>query len=182
MAGTADTGSRGRVVVTDSGADETARRGTGRRWGWIAVLLAAWIVLGVFLVVWALTGGLIRDPGLSLYHLPIYSGLLALSAFSAWVVVSARRRGIGWRKAFPTGYGSLGAGAVALVATLVLDVAWREGVGINPGIENAYAPSRVLLVVAVSLVAMAPLRASLLAGGDRSIGWPAALSAGLLAS
>ena len=169
-------------MVADSGAEESARRPTNRRWAWIAVLLAAWVLLGVFLVVWALNNGLARDQGLSPYHVLIYTGVIAVCAFSIWVVARARRRGVGWRTAFPAGYGSIGAGAVALVATLILDVAWREGVGINPGIENSYAPSRVLLVVALSLIAMAPLRASLLAGGDRSIGWPAAISAGLLAS
>jgi WD40 repeat protein len=170
------------LVVADSGADGSARRGTGPRWAWIAVLLAAWIVLGVFLVVWALNSGAIRDTGMSPYHALVYSGLVALAAGCIWLVIRARRRGQGWREAFPPGYGSLGAGLAALLATVVLDVAWREGVGIAPGIENALAPSRVLLVVGLSLVAMAPLRASLLAGGDRSIRWPATVSAGLLAA
>ena len=66
--------------------------------------------------------------------------------------------------------------------TSSLDVAWREGVGIEVGIENSVAPSRVLLAVGLALVAMAPLRAALLTDGDRALRWPAAISAGLLAA
>jgi Tol biopolymer transport system component len=180
MAATADTGSRGGLVVADSDAEGSARSRTGLRWAWIAVLFGAWLVLGVFVVVRALNRGDIRDTGISLYHVVVYTGLLALVGLSVWLVVRARRVGRPWRGAFPPGYGSLGAGAVALIATVILDVAWREGVGIDRGIENSYAPSRILLVIGLALVAMAPLRASLLAGGNRAIRWPATLSAALV--
>ena len=172
--------------MTDSPDDQAdpaaGPRETDARWAWIAVVFAAWIVGGVFVVVWALNAGMIRDAGISPYHLPVYTGLLTLGVVCGWLVLQARRRGRGWRDAFPAGYGSMGAAFVTLVATVILDVAWREGVGINPGIENAYAPSRVLLVVGLVLVAMPPLRASLLAGGDRRIRLPATISAGLVAA
>jgi TolB protein len=168
------------LVVADSDAEGSARPRTGLRWAWTAVLFGAWLVLGVFIVVRALNRGDIRDTGISPYHVVVYTGLLALVGLSVWLVVRARRDGRPWRAAFPPGYGSLGAGAVALIATVILDVAWREGVGIDRGIENSYAPSRILLVIGLALVAMAPLRASLLAGGDRAIRWPATMSAALL--
>jgi Tol biopolymer transport system component/GNAT superfamily N-acetyltransferase len=169
-------------AVADSGGDLAGRRGTDRRWAWIAVLFGAWIVVGVFLVVRALNVGEIRDVGLSPYHVVVYSGLLTLAIVSLWLLVRARRRGGSWREAYPPGYGSLGAGAAALIATVLIDVAWREGVGINQGIEGSLAPSRILLAVGLSLVAMTPLRASLLVGGDPAIRWPATMSAGLLAA
>jgi WD40 repeat protein len=170
------------MVVAEARGEAAARRGSDPRWAWIAVLFGAWIVVGLFLIVVAVNRGLIRDVGISPYHALIYSGLLVLSVVSIGLVLRARRRSLGWQAAFPSGYGALGAGLVTLLATLVLDVAWREGVGIAAGIENSYAPSRVLLVVGLVLVAMAPLRASLLAGGDRAIRWPASISAGLMAA
>jgi hypothetical protein len=183
MAVTARACGGGGLAVAETGGDQTSLPGANRRWAWIAVLFGIWIVAGVFVVVRALSLELIRDVGMSPYHALAYSGLLTLGAFAIWMVVRARRRGQTWRDAFPPGYGALGAGLVTLIATLVLDVAWREGVGIGiVGIENSLAPSRVLLAVALSLVAMVPLRASLLAGGDRTIRWPAAISAGLLAA
>jgi hypothetical protein len=168
--------------VAETGDVQTSPRGSNVRWAWIAVLFGAWIVSGVFVVVRALNEEVIRDVGISPYHALVYSGLIALAGLSVWLVVRARRRGRGWRGAFPAGYGSLGAGLLVFIASLVLDVAWREGVGIAFGIENGFAPSRVLIGVGLSLVAMAPLRASLLAGGDSAIRWPATISAGLVAT
>jgi dipeptidyl aminopeptidase/acylaminoacyl peptidase len=54
-----------------------------------------------------------------------------------------------------------------LVLALILDVGWREGVGIVFGIEEAFAPSRVVLLIGLGMVAVTPLRAALLLGADR---------------
>ncbi|HET9344059.1 MAG TPA: hypothetical protein VFO05_00030 [Candidatus Limnocylindrales bacterium] len=176
-------------MVADSGdpavPGATGRAGTVRgvadpRWAWAAAGSGAWIVGGTFLVARALERGDTTDAGMSPYHVVAYAGLLALAATSVWLAVRARRQGRGWGAAFPTGYGSLGAGIAVLLSYVIVDVAWREGVGIGVGMEASVAPSRVLLAIGLSLVAMAPLRASLLAGGERAIRWPAAISAGLL--
>jgi Tol biopolymer transport system component len=166
------------------GAATTApdRIRTDARWAWVAVLFGVWIVGGVFVVTRALEIGDVDDVGISPYHVIAYGGLLALGLTSLWLVLRSRRSGASWRAAFPIGLGSLGAGLLVLLAYVVLDVAWREGVGIDAGIENSVAPSRVLLVVGLALVAMAPLRASLLAGGEPSLRWPAVISAGLIAA
>jgi len=168
--------------VADSGRDPAASGGSNRRWAWLAVLLGAWIVGGVYLVSWALSRGEASDAGLSPYHVVGYTGLLALVGVSIAQLVRALRSGRGWRNAFPPGFGSLGAGAAVAVAYVVLDVAWREGVGIAEGLEGSFAPSRVLLIVGLALIAMAPLRAALLATRARGSGWPAAISTGLLAA
>ena len=123
------------------------RRGAGRRrrrprpdptdarWAWIAVLFAASIIGGVAVVSRALETGEIDDPGLSPYHVVAYGGLLALSLTSLWLVVRARRRGA-WRDA-RRGWVRSERVVLVLLAYVVLDVAWREGVGIEFGIENA---------------------------------------------
>ena len=85
--------------MTDSGGDPAVVGGTDRRWAWIAVLLGAWIVGGVYLVSRALNIGDATDAGLSPYHVVGYGGLLALAAVSIWLVIRARRRGLGWRQA-----------------------------------------------------------------------------------
>jgi TolB protein len=166
--------------VAGSDGYAAVRGESARRWAWIGVVLGAWIVGGVYLVSRALNRGDATDAGISPYHVVAYTGLLVLVGLSLWLVVRAVRLGRPWRGAFPAGFGSLGAGAAVLVGYVVLDVAWREGVGIEQGIEQSFAPSRVILVVGLALVAMAPLRAALLADGPRGLGWPAAISAGLL--
>ena len=155
-------------------ADASGRR----RWAWSAVGLGLWIVAGTFFVVRALNAGEATDVGISPFHAVAYLALLCLVILSIARVVVARRAGRGWREAFPAGYGSIGAGTAVLVAYLVADLAWREGVGIaEGGIEGGFAPSRVLLPVGLALVAMAALRAALLRVGPTTR-WPAAISAG----
>ncbi|HEX5014962.1 MAG TPA: hypothetical protein VFV72_12480 [Candidatus Limnocylindrales bacterium] len=166
--------------MADSGTDPAVSGGMARRWAWIAVLLGAWIVGGVYLVSRALARGDASDAGMSPYHVVGYTGLLALLGLSGALVVRAFRRGRSWREAYPPGFGSLGDGAAVLLGYVVLDVAWREGVGIGEGIEGSFAPSRVLLIVGLGLVAMAPLRAKLVRPHVDGGAWPAAISTGLL--
>ena len=58
-----------------------------RRFAWLCVVFATWIIVGVLLVGWALDAGLATDHGVSIYHVPGYSGLLALALFCIYVVI-----------------------------------------------------------------------------------------------
>ncbi|HET6746411.1 MAG TPA: hypothetical protein VFH90_11275 [Candidatus Limnocylindria bacterium] len=155
------------MAADPSPADAVAAEATpadARRAAWIATAFGVWIVCGLLLVLWAIQSGRSPDPAASVYHIPFYLGLAALGAFAIGRLVRAIRRGAGWRQAFPPGYGSLGAGLLAGLAALILDVGWREGVGIGFGIEGVFAPSRILVAVAVVLIAITPLRAALQLG------------------
>lgn len=135
------------------------------RTGWVATLFGVWIVGGLVFVFWAGEQGLGNDEFATPYHIPFYLGLLALGVSSATGAVRARRRGLSWREAWPRGYGGLGAGVVLVLAGFVLDLGWRQGVGIEPGVETGLAPSRLVLVLGLLLIASAPLRAALVLGG-----------------
>lgn len=153
---------------------------TDPRFAWLAFGLAAWVIGGVFLVARALNQGLATDVGLSPYHVIAYTGLLALAVVCVALVVRAARAGRGWRQAFPPGHGTLGAGLLTVLAYIVVDVAWREGVGIRPGIEGSFAPSRILLLVGLVLIALGPLRSAVLSSAAGIARLPAVLSAGLV--
>jgi Tol biopolymer transport system component len=172
------------VLTGEAGLGEVAQATDttkADRWmAWGVVALAAWLTLAVVLVSWALDTGAASDAGFSAYHVPGYLALIAIVAVCAILVVRAKRAGGTWRSAFPTGYGVLGAGLLALLGYVVLDIGWREGVGIAPGLEGGLAPSRILLVVGMVLVAIGPLRAALLTGRTVAGGWPAVLSAALV--
>lgn len=149
---------------------------------WIALLFGAWITGGLLLVLWAIEHGRAPDVAASVYHLPLYVGLAALAVYSVVQLVRALRRAGGWRGTFPPGYGTLGLGLLVALAALVLDVGWREGVGIGFGIEGVLAPSRILVAIAVVLIAITPLmaahrlgvgrvpRAAILASGALALG------------
>jgi hypothetical protein len=154
--------------------------GAGSRFAWVAVLFSVWLLVGLAIVSWALNTGRAEDIGFSPYHIPAYLCLLALAGTSLFLAFRATRRGRRWLDAFPPGYGSLGAGLLILFAFIVVDVGWREGVGIARGIEGTLAPSRILLNVGVFLVVVAPFRAALRSTETVGSKWPAVLSASLV--
>ena len=146
---------------------------------WIALGFGVWITLGLVLALWAINQGVADHPFASPYHIPAYLGLIALCVYCATVLVLSLRRGAGWRGALPSGYGTLALGAITAVASLVLELGWREGVGIGEGIEENLAPTRIGVSVALLLVAIAPLRAALVLGPGRVPRLPMLVSAGL---
>jgi Tol biopolymer transport system component len=150
------------------------------RFAWLSVGIAVWIVGGFFFLLWAVVHGLTGDPALSVYVIPLYSGLAVLGAAAAALAVRASRQGRSWRRAFPPGYGVLVAGVTAVVAGFVADVGWREGVGQPQGVEGLLAPTRLLMVAGLVLVAVAPLRLALRQTGTGAPRWPAVLSASLV--
>jgi TolB protein len=138
------------------------------RRAWLVVGLAAWAELGVALVDRANQQGLVEDITISPYHVVGYAALLALGAYVGLTFFRGLRHGH-WRAAFPQHYGGLGLGFAMLVAWIVLDIAWRNTLGINPGIEDGLSPPRLLIPIALVLVASGPLRDAIAARGERGL-------------
>src|SRR4029079_18102720 len=64
-----------------------------RRASWIALGFGAWLVAAFFRVLWAIAQGQSPDVAASPFHIPLYTGLVALAAFSGITVVRAIPRG-----------------------------------------------------------------------------------------
>jgi TolB protein len=155
---------------------------------WLVVGLAAWAEAGVLLVNWANNRGLLEDISFSPYHLVGYAALLTLAAYVVWAFFRAFRRGE-WRRAFPPMYGGLGLAFVLLVAWVVLDSIWRDTLGIRFGIEGGLAPPRLLIPIALVLIAIGPLREAIaaraepgLAPGELRLRWAGVVATGLVGS
>lgn len=170
------------VTVTQIGAERDTPgvdAATGRH-AWLSVGIAAWLVGAFYFLLWSVVHDLSPDPALSVYIIPFYLGLAALAAVTIALVVRAARNGRRWRVAFPPGYGILGVGLAAMLAGLVADVGWREGVGQPEGIAGLLAPTRLLVVAGLALVALGPLRAAFRSSRADAKRWPAVLSAAML--
>jgi Tol biopolymer transport system component len=169
---------------------DDARTSAGGEWlrAWLAVGLAAWAELGILLVSRANQQGLIADVTFSPYHVVGYAALLTLAGYVAWAFFRALRRG-DWRSAFPPLYGGLGLAFVLFVAWIVVDIAWRNTLGINNGIEGGIAPPRLLLPVALVLLSAGPLRSAIaaratpgLAPNEMRLRWAGVAAAALITS
>jgi Tol biopolymer transport system component len=147
---------------------------------WLTVGGAAWIVGGFFVILWAVVHGQAADPALSVYIIPLYLGLAVLAAAAIALAVRASRQGRGWRRALPPGYGVLAVGVVAVIAGFVADVGWREGVENPEGVAGLLAPTRLLMVTGLVLVAVGPLRSAMRIAGAGASPWPAVLSSCLV--
>jgi hypothetical protein len=150
------------------------------RTAWLTVGIATWIVGAFFVVFWSVIHEQAVDPALSVYIIPFYLGLAVLAVVAITLTIRAARQGRGWRRAFPAGYGVLAAGLLAVVAALITDVGWRGGVGDPVGIAALLAPTRLLIVAGLALVAVGPLRWALRSSGAVGPRWPAVLSASLV--
>ena len=153
---------------------------------WLVVALAGWAEVGVELVDRANRQGLVEDIAFSPYHLVGYAALLTLGVYVIWAFSRALRHG-DWRHAFPPLYGGLGLGFALLVTWIILDTAWRSTLGINPGIESGLSPPRLLIPVALALIAAGPLREAIrlraqrgLAPGELIGRWAGVAAAGLI--
>jgi Tol biopolymer transport system component len=169
------------ITVDAPDAEEGSRRAPAT-FAWLTLLLAAWITLGLLLAATVYANRTITDTVLSIYHLPYYLGVLALVGLCLARIIRARRAGQDWRAAFPPGYLGLPVGAALLVIWPIVEIGWREGIGIRgDSIEQSFAPSRLLVLAGVLLVASAPLYAALKTPATRG-GWPPVLSATLVLS
>jgi TolB protein len=127
---------------------------------WLVALLAVWLAASIVLVNWADQHRLLQDISFSPYHLPGYAAILVLAGYVLWQFARNVRRH-GWRRTLPDYYGGLGLGLLFVLGWIVLDIAWRNTLGIGFGIENGIAPPRLLLPAALILIAGGPLREAL---------------------
>ena len=154
------------VASTPAGSMSETRR------AWINVVLAAWLIAGVYLAARATTQGLVPDGGFSVYQLPAYAGLAALAIYLVTSIGGAVRRRRNWRSVFDGGYEFLPVGFAVLFIYTAVDLVWSEAFGVNGGVEGGLAPSRLLLPVGLGLVAIGPARTALAGspGASKSAG------------
>lgn len=147
---------------------------------WLTILLAAWIIAGLYLLAYVTTHGISSDVLVSPYHAVYYSGLAVLAGVCLARAVRSARSGAGLRSTLPAGYGGVGVGVLMLLAWPVAELGWRDGIGIGSStIEQFLAPTRLLAVGGAALVAVAPLWAAYSAVSQAEGRWPPAISAAL---
>jgi hypothetical protein len=135
-----------------------AAAASGFDWGFI--LLASWMVGGVFLDGWAHTHGKVDQSFFTPWHAVLYSGYLAVAIFLVITLARTHAQGVPWRRAYPAGYGSSIVGAAIFAVAGVGDLLWHTLFGIEKGIEGEISPSHLALALGAVLMLSGPLRAA----------------------
>ncbi|HYL52423.1 MAG TPA: hypothetical protein VEZ15_10670 [Acidimicrobiia bacterium] len=131
----------------------------------VFVVLAGWLMTGVFSDAWAHISHL-PDSFWTPWHGVLYSGLLACGAF---LFVLRYQRNAALAAGYDLSLIGFGIGALGGVA----DAIWHTVFGIEFDIDAAVSPSHLIIAGAILLVVTGPAR---VAWRRRSFGLPAALS------
>ncbi len=131
----------------------------GRRHDLITNLLNAWMILGLFLDLWA-HGMSLPETFFSPWHVMWYSGYLATTAWLAWPVARAIRAGRLALADLRAGHALGVVGILVFAAGGVSDMFWHIVYGVERGIEPLLSPPHLLLFVGMALMTTCPFRAA----------------------
>ncbi|GAA2143624.1 MULTISPECIES: hypothetical protein [Arthrobacter] len=156
------------------------RTGVGR--DLVTELLGIWLLLAVFLDGWAH----LHVPGLETFftpwHAALYSGLLAMAAWTATVIWRNREPGQPLARAIPAGYRGTVVGVVLFAVAGVLDLAWHEILGIEVSLDALVSPTHLLLGFSLFLILGTGVRSARARGRSGAFEWsaPALLAVALM--
>lgn len=152
----------------------------GRRFHLLAMALAVWVILGVFVDVNAHNRGEVDNTFFTPWHFMLYSGVLANGLMLVIAQYRNVTQGYAWAKALPRGY------FLSLIGVLIFafgggfDFIWHSLFGFEADLEALLSPAHLLLAVGASMFVTGPLRA-LWRSSDTASGWrdllPAIVSA-----
>jgi hypothetical protein len=129
----------------------------------VTVLLATWLVVGVFVDGWAHNNLASLETFFTPWHALFYSGFLATAL---WVLrsvtrhLNARPAGQPWTRAVPAGYGLGLAGLAVFALGGAADMVWHTVLGIEVSIPALLSPPHLTLLAGASLIVSSPLRAA----------------------
>ncbi len=130
-----------------------------RRFDLVALLLAAWVLLGGYVDGVAHVHGATDDTFFTPFHLLLYTGLLAKGLFLAGMQLRNVQRGHSWHQALPRGYLASLAGVMLMAIGGFLDFLWHTAFGIEADIEASVSPPHLLLACGALVFMSGPLRA-----------------------
>ena len=149
----------GSVSDTSSVNASTAKR-SGAWFDRLAILLATWLVGGVYLDGWAHNHIARLETFFTPWHAVLYSGYASLALFLVITAVRNHQPGQPWRLTVPAGYGLSLTGAGIFAVAGVLDLTWHTLFGIERSIEALFSPTHLMLGLGAMLMVTGPLRAA----------------------
>src|SRR6266511_2341797 len=131
-----------------------ADAGSVRRMSWaedlVTLVLAAWLIGGLFLDGWAHNTRPQLETFFTPWHAVFYSGFISVALWICWSV---------WRRSrVPAGYGPALLGVAIFLLSGVGDMIWHLAFGIERDIAAVLSPTQLGLFTGAFLIVTAPLR------------------------
>jgi hypothetical protein len=131
-----------------------------RRGDLVTVLLATWLIAGLFIDGWAHNTRPRLETFFTPWHAAFYSGFAAVAAWMCWSVWTRRRLVGSWREAVPAGYGLGLAGLAIFLVSGAGDMSWHIAFGIERDIDALLSPTHLGLFTGAFLIVTTPLRSA----------------------
>jgi Tol biopolymer transport system component len=134
---------------------------SSRAFEWLMGVLAALLIGGLDLDIWAHSHGKVDQSFFTPWHAVLY-GAMALNGIVLGIVMARNvlRNGYPWRRALPAGYGLSLIGVIAFAIGGVLDLAWHTLFGIEEDIQALLSPTHLILATSAALILTGPLRSA----------------------
>ena len=140
---------------------------------WLMASLAALLVGGLDLDIWAHSHGKVDQSFFTPWHAVLY-GAMALNGIVLGIVVARNvlQKKYPWQRALPEGYGLSLVGVIAFAIGGVLDLAWHTLFGIEEDIQALLSPTHLILATSAALILTGPLRsAAIRIGASAPASW-----------
>ena len=137
----------------------------------VTMLLATWLMIGLFLDGYAHTNIIDQlESFFTPWHAVFYSGFLATAGWITWTAYRRMEPGRTFRQAIPAGYGLSVIGVAVFAAGGVGDGIWHSLLGIETGIDALLSPTHLLLFVGAVLMLTTPVRTARLRNPGPDLG------------
>ena len=131
----------------------------------VTVLAGACLVGGAMSDAWAHTNLEMTESFFTPWHALLYFGFAATAAWTFFLAYRRRaRHPYWWRHAWPSGYRLGAAGVLLFLFAGLGDMVWHETIGFEVGLNAAFSPSHMVLVIGAMLMLTSPMRSWWAAG------------------
>ncbi|MCA4134005.1 hypothetical protein [Arthrobacter sp. M4] len=148
----------------------------------VTQVLGIWLVIASFGDGWTHVNRPAPETFFTPWHAVLYSGLVAVAAWTGVVVWRNHTPGTSWISAVPTAYRLTVAGVVTFGVGGLLDMAWHQVFGIEVAIDALVSPTHLILGAGGLLILGTGVRSARLSAGRGPIRWtaPAVMSVVLM--
>src|SRR6266536_1477812 len=128
------------------------------RLDWPVAGLAAWLIVGFYVDLWAHAHGRVDDTFLTPWHALLYSGAASFGIVLGAVAVLNIRRGVAPSRALSSAYRISFIGSITFLIAGLAELLWHSMFGFEVDIESLLSPPHLALAASGIMMFSGPIR------------------------